>query len=149
MHFDIPLAFPKKKRNLIMALITVYGRVAEAPVAKTGQTSGKAYASVKFAENQKKNATTGERPAASWSKLNAFTAASIAALTSVTPKDFVKVTGYPKVNAFSRKDGTPGAEIEITVSTIEIQPDKRVAAGANSAPAANADNAPDEMPVEF
>jgi single-stranded DNA-binding protein len=114
-----------------MALITVYGRFSVAPELKTGK-SGRSYVNVSLAENGRKNQQTGERGATTWYKAVGFSDAATAQMVAVSPKDWIKVTGYPKANAFSRKDGTPGAEIEITIASVEVQPDTRTAAAAET-----------------
>jgi hypothetical protein len=83
-----------KKEITNMALITVQGRFSKNPVAATSKNSY-AFAAASLAENSKKNAATGLRNV-TWYDVAAWSPEAIAQMTAVSPKDYVRVIGYPK-----------------------------------------------------
>ncbi len=116
-----------------MALITVQGRFSTSPAVQISKNN-RNFVGASLAENSKKNPTTGVRNV-TWYDVTAFSAEAIAQMSALSPKDYVKVTGYPSAKAFTRKNGENAASIAITVQSIEVLPDTRPAAVAKTAAA--------------
>jgi hypothetical protein len=123
-----------------MALITVRGRVSKTPLPETTKTS-KSFASASLAENIT-NKLTDERTT-TWYDLGAWSPQAIRQLTAVNPKQYIEVKGYVKAKAFTKKNGEAGAQMAVSILSIEVLPDTR---SANTTPTASSLDSIEDAP---
>ena len=91
----------------------VYGNIATPIEKRTGKTSGKEYFTFRLAENQGKD----DNRATTWYDVSAFISELDADL--LAKGQFVKVTGRLEIQAFVKRDSTPGASATLLASSIE------------------------------
>jgi single-stranded DNA-binding protein len=90
----------------------VFGNVATAVEKKTSK-AGKDFYSFRLAENNGK----GEHKTTTWYNVTAFISELDADM--LANGQFVKLTGRLEVEAFMRKDNTPGAELRCLAFKVE------------------------------
>jgi hypothetical protein len=90
----------------------VFGNIATAPERKVGK-GDRAYYVFRLAENQGK----AEQRTTTWYDVVAFIDDLEADMLNV--RDFVKVTARLEIEAFSRRDGTPGASAKLLAFSVE------------------------------
>jgi single-strand DNA-binding protein len=101
----------------------VFGNIAT-PIEKRTAKSGKDYFTFRLAENNGKD----ENRSTTWYDVSAFISELDADLLS--KGQFIKLTGRLDIQAFSRKDGTPGASATVLAFNVETVQRKQPEGGA-------------------
>jgi single-stranded DNA-binding protein len=96
----------------------VFGNIGSAPEKKVSK-NGKEYFRFRLAENQGRD----ENRTTQWYEVNAFISEMDGDFLAKSM--FVKVTGRLVVEAFMKKDGTPGASA--TIMAFDVEPVERKA----------------------
>lgn len=94
----------------------VFGNIATPPERRQPNGGGKPYYTFRLAENMGKD----EQRTTTWYDVIAFIDELSADMLNV--RDFVKVTGRLEVEAFMRRDGSPGAAAKILAFGVEPVP---------------------------
>lgn len=92
----------------------VYGNIATPLEARQGRESGKQFYTFRLAENQGRDEATRTT---TWYEVTAFISELDADL--LNKGQFVKVTGRVEAEAFTRRDGTPGAALKLVTGSIQ------------------------------
>lgn len=91
----------------------VYGNIATPLESRQGRESGKQFYTFRLAENQGRD----ENRTTTWYEVTAFITELEADL--LNKGQFVKVTGRVEAEAFSKRDGTPGAALKLVTGSIK------------------------------